>query len=131
MFRIDKKGFVHPDAEIKESPGAGRGVFATRKYSKNELIERAPTFTCNNHLLDELMNLNQGRTIFHDYVFNDGGIVHIGLGWSSMYNHNHDSNARWNVDNEKEIIEIRAKKEIMPGEEITVVYVVSDTMLWF
>lgn len=131
MFRIDKKGFFFPDAEIRDVPGKGRGVFASRKYSKNELIERAPTFTCHDWILSELLRLNDGRTIFHDYVFNKAGTVHLAMGWAAMYNHSSDNNAHWKVDNETQIIEIRARKDIEAGEEITILYVNEDSMLWF
>lgn len=131
MFRIDRKGFFFPDAEIREISKKGRGVFASRRYSKNELIERAPSFTCADSLLSDLMEMNENRTIFHDYVFNKSGIVHIGLGWTSLYNHSKDNNAHWKVDNDNQTIEIRARKDIESGDEITILYVSDESMLWF
>lgn len=131
MFRIDKKGFFFPDAVISDVHGKGRGVFALRKYKKNELIERAPTFTCEDSLFSELLQINDNRTIFHDYVFNKHGIAHIGLGWSSIYNHSRDNNAHWKVDNESQVIEIRAKRDIEEKEEITILYVNDESLLWF
>ena len=131
LFRIDRKGFFFPDAEIRESSGKGRGVFALRRYEKDELIERAPTFTCEDSLLSMLYDANCDRTVFHDYVFNSYGIVHVALGWASIYNHSRDNNAHWKVDNEKQQIEIRARKAIEHGEEITVLYVNDPSKLWF
>lgn len=131
LFRIDRKGFFPPDAEIRETPGKGRGVFSTRKYARNELIERAPTFTFEDNMLTLLMESNGGRTIFHDYAFNKGGTVHMALGWASLYNHNGENNAHWKVDNDTQSIEIRARKDIEAGEEITILYVNDESLLWF
>ena len=131
MFRTDRKGFFFPDAEIRDVPGKGRGVFALRNYSRNELIERAPTFTCEDSLLAELIQINDNRTIFHDYAFNKHGIAHIALGWASIYNHSKENNAHWKVDNDLQRIEIRAKRDIEEGEEITILYVNNESLLWF
>lgn len=131
MFRIEKRGHVLPDAEIRETPNKGRGVFAKRKYEKGELIERAPTITCDVSLIEELYRLNDHRTILHDYVFTYNGIAHVGLGWSSIYNHSSDNNAHWKVFNETSSVEVRARKDILAGEEITIRYTNYNSMLWF
>jgi len=131
MFRIEKKGYIAPDAEIREVEGKGRGVFSKKRYERDELIERAPTFSCEVSLIEDLRVRNDGRTIFHDYVFCNKGIAHVGLGWSSVYNHSKNNNAHWKVFNEENTIEIRAKRTIEPGEEITVLYVNFDGLLWF
>ncbi len=131
MFRIEKKGYIMPDAEVRESPGRGRGVFAKRNYAKDELIERSPTITCDVSLIEELYSLNDHRTILHDYVFTYNGIAHIGLGLSSVYNHSSDNNSHWKVSNEEASVEIRARKPIAVGEEITIRYTNWDTLLWF
>lgn len=131
MFRIEKKGFVMPDAEIKPSPGKGRGIYARRDYAKDEIIERSPTLVCDVGLIDRLFSLNDGRTIFHDYIFTERGKAHVGFGWSSIYNHSSDNNAHWKVFNDTSTIEIRARRNIEAGEEITVRYVNWDYMLWF
>lgn len=131
MFRVEKKGYVLPEAEIKNTPGKGRGVFAKKSYEKDELIERAPTFTCEVSLIDDLYRFNDGRTIFHDYVFTQMGIAHVGLGWSSIYNHSKNNNAHWKVFNEDSTVEIRARKPIEAGEEITILYTNYGSYLWF
>lgn len=131
MFRKEKEGFIQPCAEIKEIPKKGRCVFATKDYEKDELIERAPSITCSESLLEELRQINCGRTIVHDYVFNLRGICHFGLGWTSMYNHSSDNNAHWKVFNETSTIEIRARAKIYAGDEITIRYTNFDDMLWF
>ena len=131
MFRIEKKGYVLPEAEIREVPGKGRGVFAKKKYERDELIERAPTFTCDVSLIEDLYRFNDGRTIFHDYVFCNMGIAHVGMGWSSIYNHSSDNSAHWKVFNDENTVEIRARRTIEPGEEITILYTNYDSNLWF
>lgn len=131
MFRVEKKGFIMPDAEILQSQGRGRGIFAKRCYKKSEIIERSPTLMCNVSLIDNLFSLNDGRTIFHDYVFTERGKAHVGFGWSSIYNHDSDNNAHWKVFNDVSVIEIRARRDIEVGEEITIRYVNWDYMLWF
>ena len=131
MFRIEKKGYIMPNAEVRESVGRGRGVFAKRDYAKDELIERSPTVTCDISLIEELYKINDHRTILHDYVFTYNGIAHIGLGLSSVYNHSADNNAHWKVSNEEASVEIRARKPIVAGEEITIRYTNWESMLWF
>jgi len=131
MFRIEKKGYVLPDAEIRDVPAKGRGVFAKKSYEKDELIERAPTVTCEVSLMNDLYKFNDGRTILHDYVFCLDGIAHVGLGWTSIYNHSKNNNAHWKVDNDSQSIEIRARKPIVAGEEITILYTNFGAMLWF
>jgi len=131
MFRVEKKGYVLPEAEIRDVPGKGRGVFSKKKYERDELIERAPSFTCETSLIDEMYRLNDGRTILHDYVFCKDGIAHVGLGWSSIYNHSSDNNAHWKVFSDEMTVEIRARRAIEPGEEITILYTNFGAMLWF
>ena len=63
----------------------GRGVFATRRYAKGDVVELCPTIT-----LDE----DDVTGVLLDYVFKSlkQGVRLLVLGFGSLYNHSDDPN---------------------------------------
>lgn len=95
--------------------GAGRGVFATRPFSKGDEIERCPMLIAEPDRGDDLESGAEG------YVFGwgDGGTA-LALGYGSLYNHSYDSNAT-TLETHDELV-ISATRTIEPGDEIYINY---------
>jgi SET domain-containing protein len=54
-----------------------------------------------------------------DYAFKISGDIYVlALGSGSIYNHRNQPNARWEYDNEKQILKIASTRPIQMGEEI-------------
>ena len=98
---------------IKRSPH-GRGVFATRRFKKGQLVEVCPTV--------EVADADVvGR--LDDYVYSSvkKGDSLIVLGYGMLYNHSDDPNVEYDqVEPSK--ITFRALRKIEPGEELTIDY---------
>ncbi|RYZ52083.1 MAG: SET domain-containing protein-lysine N-methyltransferase, partial [Proteobacteria bacterium] len=101
--------------EIKLSKGKGRGVFATRRYRLGEVIESAPALVVPKPDVDALAGSFLGHYMFT--TDNKKNLV-LGLGITSMLNHDDDANAEFFIS--IDTITIRAKKAIIPGTEITI-----------
>jgi uncharacterized protein len=105
---------------VDESPGRGRGVFATRPFRTSETIERAPVVPFPAEEWELFV-----KTRLDDYCFRwgasneDGAVV---LGYGSIYNHSFMPNARYFVRLEDEVLEFVALRDIAVGEEIVVNY---------
>jgi hypothetical protein len=100
--------------------GHGRGMFASRKFLKGELIERAPIVA-----IDEKKWPNAAKTILSDYAFDWGENdehAAIALGYISIYNHSYSPNAQLEQMLDELMMEIIAIKDIDSGEEITINY---------
>jgi SET domain-containing protein len=51
-----------------------------------------------------------------------GSFQFVGLGYSSLFNHSEENNAKYEIDYEYDVIRITAKKDIAEGEEILIDY---------
>ncbi len=103
--------------EIKASQGKGRGVFATRRFRAEEVIESAPILKVPKADVSAL-----GATFLGNYLFmsdNHKNVV-LGLGITSMINHDDDANAEFYIVGD--MITIKAKRAIPIGVEITINY---------
>ena len=92
----------------------GRGVFATRRFRKGEVVERCPTI--------ELPDADVGG-LLGDYVYNsvaDGDVLLV-LGYGMLYNHSGEPNVEY-VQDEPTTIEFLALRAIAAGEELTIDY---------
>jgi hypothetical protein len=92
----------------------GRGVFANKDFTKDEIIELAP------YIEGDTTNM---IGIVRDYVFGKGanGLRSvIAFGYASLYNHSDTPSAIWNVDDSYVII--KALKPIKKDDEILVSY---------
>jgi SET domain-containing protein len=92
----------------------GRGVFATRRFAKGEVIETCPTV--------EVADADvTGR--LNDYVFmsvRDGDVLLV-LGHGMLYNHSPVPNVEY-VQDEPSTITFRALRKVRPGDELTIDY---------
>ena len=105
---------------VSQTGDRGRGVFATRKIAKDEMIERAPVIV----VPEEQWDLIEPTTL-RDYVFSWGDndeLAAVALGYVSIYNHSYTPNAMYVQAPEYESIEIVALRDIEIGEEIVVNY---------
>jgi uncharacterized protein len=92
----------------------GRGVFATRRFVKGEVVEICPTV----ELADCEVTGGLG-----DYVFmsvKDGATVLV-LGYGMLYNHSPEPNVEY-VQDEPSAITFLALRTIRPGDELTIDY---------
>jgi SET domain-containing protein len=103
---------------VAESPGRGRGVFATRWFRAGECIENAPVIVVPRSNVAPL----QG-TLLDDYWFVwDDEHSAFALGWVSLYNHACPANATFRLDHARRAIAIVAVADIAPGSEVTINY---------
>lgn len=116
--------------EIRESPGRGRGAFASRVIAEGEIIERAPVMTFSPA---ELELINQTRLT--DYLFywppgpdgepEDEVMV---LGLISMVNHSPQPNTTFVKHRDQNLVELVALRRIEAGEELVSRYRIEP---WF
>jgi ribosomal protein S18 acetylase RimI-like enzyme len=105
---------------IAESPGRGRGVFASRSFAAGETIERAPVIV---FAPEHWEHIN--RTTLEAFVFewgeegDDGAMC---LGYASLYNHSFSPNASYARRYAEREIDFVAIRAIESGEEIVVNY---------
>ena len=151
IFRdINKKPsqwFISTKAQVKDSDIHGLGVFALGEFEKDEIIEASPVIVFHQDAMTESIkdkadiygnSATEGgcRFVLFDYVFtfNTKAREHcFALGYAGLYNHDSESNAYWRIIKEKKEIQIRAKRKINAGEEITLRYVhpINEKYLWF
>lgn len=107
------------DIKVQKSPISGLGVFATRDYTKDEIIEICP------YLQDTCKTIVVGK--LKDYIFSAdqyNGLKDCGmsLGYCPLYNHADKNKAFWHVNQENKLIYIIALTDITEGDEITINY---------
>ena len=98
---------------VKRGPH-GRGVFATRRYVKGQLVEICPTV----EVADAEVT---GR--LHDYVYTslkDGDVLLV-LGYGMLYNHSAKPNVEY-VQDEPSMLRFLALRTVKPGDELTIDY---------
>jgi len=104
-----------PKIGIGKSQIGGTGVIALEPIKDGELIEEAPYISVPNELL-------QIEPIC-DYLFTiDEERCALVFGYGSIYNHANQPNIRYTIDPSKKRMCYYAKREITPGEELTVTY---------
>jgi SET domain-containing protein len=117
---------------IGRSSIQGRGVFAQNRISEGTLIEEAPVV-----VIPSTQIANLDRTALCDYYFlwgEDETEAALLLGTCSLCNHSYDPNAIFVLNPQKLSIAFVARREIMPGEEVTINYhgdPESREPLWF
>jgi SET domain-containing protein len=123
---------ILPFLFIAPSPSMGRGVFTSENIKPGTLVEVAPVIIMTGEerkLLD--------KTLLHDYIFEWGGSKDqccMALGYAPVYNHSYRSNCEYEMDFEKEQINIRAVHFIKAGKELFINYNGnwnSDKPVWF
>lgn len=105
---------------VGPSAGKGRGIFATRKIVRSELIEEAPVVVVPREQVAHL-----DATALCDYYFlwsadeKDAAVL---LGRCSLCNHSYEPNARFVLYPSRRTIGFIALRNIVAGEEVTVNY---------
>ena len=110
----------HADIYFGPSELHGRGVFAASDISQGQIIEICPVLVFDKN---ELPHVRQ--TILDNYYFDwgeEGDYFAFCLGYGSLYNHVHHSNAEYAMDFTAQTIDIYAVRDIPAGEEITINY---------
>lgn len=113
--RQTNNDYIHPSAIVLSSNinNGGRGVFATKKYKKGDVIEICPCVKTESELIG-------GRIDDYSFTYDDTSSV-IALGYCSIYNHSDNFNGVWTILDENRM-EIIAKRDILVGEEIFISY---------
>lgn len=96
----------------------GRGVYATRDYGQDELIERAPLLVISSSLDAHIIS---NYTKVGSYVFEYGKqSVCLGMGFVSFCNHSDQPNAYYEMT--RDHISVYALRDIKRGEQIFINY---------
>jgi uncharacterized protein len=103
--------------EVNRSPVHGAGVFASRAYAVDTVIERCPLLIVPPEQAPAISS-----SVLGDYVYEWEGGYALALGFGSLYNHAPVSNARYEMDYDAEEIHIVAERPIARGEEIFINY---------
>ncbi len=105
---------------IAKSPGRGRGVFTNENLTAGKFIEVSPVIVMSG---EERKLLDQ--TLLHDYIFlwgKEETDCCVALGYLSIYNHNFNPNAEYEMDFELSVIRIKTIRNLIKGEEIFINY---------
>lgn len=90
----------------------GRGVYATRGYREDDLVECSPVIVLNTEPTEEVMR----------YTFNWKNEQALALGQGTLFNHHNPSNLRYVQNYETREIRFYAYHDIREGEELTINY---------
>lgn len=98
--------------------GTGRGVYASRDYKKNEIVEKCPL------VIEDKPRILE-KTVLGDYYWahQDNpkkGVVALGL--CSLYNHSDDNNVDNYQDLKNDLMIFKANKDIKKGDEMFIHY---------
>jgi uncharacterized protein len=111
---------ILPCLFIADSLNRGRGVFTSDPLKAGMVIEISPVIVMSS---EERILLDQ--TLLHDYIFlwgkNESECC-VALGYLSIYNHDYQSNAAYEMDFAESVIRITAVRAIKKGEEIFINY---------
>lgn len=117
---------------LVKSTRFGRGVFASVRYKKADVIETCPVI-----VLNKMERLRIDGTKLFNYYFSWGkkdDQAAIALGFGSLYNHSYAPNAKYVKKLNKNEIHFIALKTIEVGDEILVNYngdPENNEQLWF
>ncbi|MDO8505901.1 MAG: SET domain-containing protein-lysine N-methyltransferase [bacterium] len=127
---------IYPPKKIKitKIKNKGRGVVATEKILKDEVIEYFPLLILREKDSVFIGNKKRSDTLYHYYLlqpeFKRDTIL---LGYGSLYNHSSDPNCEIDYPNNPKMEHafFRAIKDIEAGEEITFNYNFDDDLVEF
>lgn len=105
---------------IGQTAGKGRGVFAWKHIPAGTLIDEAPVIIVPAAEMEHL-----DRTVLRDYYFKwgpDDTEAALLLGTFALCNHSYQPNAVFIRNLEQTTIAFFARRDIVPGEEITINY---------
>lgn len=99
---------------VADSKLGGRGVFAKHDFAKGDVVERCPYLR---------MDEDDADGLLLDYVFEDSeGSVVLPLGYGALYNHAHPGNLDHYDDEDDDVFEYLAARDILAGEELCLDY---------
>ena len=105
---------------IAGSLNRGRGVFTSADLAAGTIIEISPVIVLNK---EERILLDQ--TLLHDYIFLWGRQETqccVALGYVSIYNHDYQSNAEYQMDFDMRTIRITTVRSIKKDTEVFINY---------
>ena len=102
---------------IAKSSVHGFGVFASKNFKKDDVIEVSPFIRVVKNV-EMLQYTNLRRYVFDDYHKKSCSLV--GLGFTSVYNHSNDADAEFDFTDM--FVVIQAIKNIKKGSEIFLDY---------
>ncbi|MDZ8189019.1 MAG: SET domain-containing protein [Nostoc sp. ChiSLP02] len=115
---------------VADTKQKGRGVFATKRFLKGEVIERAPVIVIP---AEEVKLID--RTILTNYYYDwENQTAAIACSWMSLINHSYQPNTIYVKKFSERIIECIVFHDIQVGEEITINYNGSpenQSPIWF
>jgi SET domain-containing protein len=117
---VKQLSFLLEDVHVAETKKMGRGVYTKRAIVAGTLIELAPVIVMNG---EERKQLDQ--TLLHDYIFEWGENKEqccMALGLIPVYNHSYQSNCEYEMYFSKEVIAVKAVRDIKAGEELFINY---------
>lgn len=109
--------------EIRHTPTAGRGVFASHPIARDTVIEISPVL-----LFEAEEYKTHGQyTLLDSYTFiwekrAGGSTMALALGLGSLFNHNPRANVSYELDRRAECIRYRTVRSIDVGEELCICY---------
>ena len=98
----------------------GNGIFTSEPIKANTIVEVSPVIVMK-HTERKLLD----QTLLHDYIFEWGERKKqccMAMGYVPLYNHSYDSNCEYEMEFDKEIIVVRAVRNIEKGEELFINY---------
>lgn len=111
---------ILPSVHIAATASMGRGVFTSEDIDEGKIIESSPVIVMSK---EERTLIDQ--TLLHDYIFEWGENKDqccMALGYVAVYNHSSHSNCEYEMDYEKQLINIRTVRPISAGEELFINY---------
>jgi hypothetical protein len=105
---------------VRSVAAAGRGVFATRRFTRGEVVCRNPVL-----LLDREDWRRCEPTILDDYVYRwpeEGRPRAVSLGVGSLFNASDVPNVDVEIDVAAKILTFRAIRPVEPGQELVLDY---------
>lgn len=105
---------------VAEAKKRGRGVFTKEAIAAGTLVELAPVIVMSG---EERKLLDQ--TILHDYIFEWGekkDQCAMALGSIPVYNHSYEANCEYEMYFRKQLITVKAVRDIKEGEELFINY---------
>ena len=113
-----KSPLGRPKVYVGSAGKKGRGVFALKPFKKGEIIEISPYISIPPRDDKKLTD-----TIINSYWYElDKRNAAIGLGLTSLYNHDQSPNAAFSINRTRRTIKIKTTWNIRPNEEITIDY---------
>ncbi len=113
-------------AAITDSPGRGRGVFATRDIPSRTRVDSSPVLVFSD---EEYARVSTTQISEYTFKWRSGMALSIG-GFGSLFNHRRTPNVGWIRDFEAKAIDFITLVPIAAGEELFICYA-GQGSLWF